>query len=63
MVLFCHVISQDHAVKWLCCDLMSRSPPEQITTLQSLVALATLARTGAQRPCDFMDRSCSDFMV
>ena len=42
MVLVCHMVLQDPMMKRLC-EFMSRSPSRQVTILQSLVVIATLA--------------------
>ena len=42
MVLVCHVISQDHLINGSS-DFVGRSTSKQVTTLQNLVAIVTLA--------------------
>ena len=42
MVLVCHVISQDHLINGSS-DFVRRSTSKQVTTLQNLVAIVTLA--------------------
>ena len=40
-VLFCHVTSKDHIIKWSC-DFISRSPATCVFILPSLVAIRTV---------------------